>query len=351
MRVKVEQGNGQMSATQGAIQAEADQTGRNDERKVDRSLDRVVMEASALGGTEVPNRVLIAPWGEVRSPVGSFILDEEAGIATIAAFEEHQTDLPVDYEHQTLGGAYTSPTGQAPAAGWIKALSVVSPLEAAQDESETEAGLWAEVEWTPEAQEQLRGRQYRYLSPVALVRRSDRRLVGIHSVALTNKPAIVGMRPVVQSDAPVAPGETVMIPATAELRSLLRADDSAADEVVLVAAAERIRTLEEAERLRAASERVSRAMSAGKLTAPQRDWAMLLARRDPAAFDQWEASAPVVVPLGRLPLSVEAGAGGSPDRRSMETAARAEWRANRRFLEKICTEEAYVASALRQCET
>ena len=128
----------------------------------------------------------------------------EAAAATIAAFSAHGTDLPVDYEHQTLGGAYSSPTGQAPAAGWIKALAIVTPEEASAGGAESQPGLWADVQWTPEAAERLRGRQYRYLSPVALVRRSDRRIVGLHSVALTNKPAIVGMRPMVSSALPEA---------------------------------------------------------------------------------------------------------------------------------------------------
>lgn len=122
------------------------------------AADQVAMQASSLSDAEVPTRVLIAPWGEVRSSAGSFILDDEAACATIAAFEAHGTDLPVDYEHQTLGGAYSSPSGEAPAAGWIKALSVISPAQAAQSDPPCEPGLWADVGWTSEALEKLRAR-------------------------------------------------------------------------------------------------------------------------------------------------------------------------------------------------
>ncbi|MGB9626589.1 MAG: phage protease, partial [Phycisphaerae bacterium] len=139
--------------------------------------------------------------------------------------------MPIDYEHQTLGGGYASPTGQAPAAGWIKRLFVVRPVgiacrgdeatEGRSDEAKGQlgdekdsgtptpsfslggrggAGLYAEVEWTEPARAQLAARQYRYLSPVAIVRKSDRRLVALHSAALTNKPAIVGMRAIVNRD-------------------------------------------------------------------------------------------------------------------------------------------------------
>jgi phage I-like protein len=312
--------------------------------------ERVVLEAAVPDEPEVPERILITPWGEVESSAGSFVVDEEAAKETIAAFERHGTDLPVDYEHQTLGGTYSSPSGQAPAAGWIKALSMVTPAQGTGGAASNEPGLWAEVEWTQEAREMLRGKQYRYLSPVALVRRADRRLIALHSVALTNKPAIVGMRPVVASEPVEAepPGTVAGASPAAELRGLLALNEKADDAVVLVAAAERIRSLEQAEAGRQASERVGRAMSSGRLTAGQREWALSLAMRDPAEFDRWAESAPVVVPLGRLSPPPNGAAPISPVRAAVEAAARSEWHANRRFLEKVCTEAAYVAGAVRE---
>ena len=338
-------------------------------------VERITLEAAALDAAAVPDRILIAPWGEVRSSAGTFVVDDEAAQATIAAFRAHGTDVPVDYEHQTLGGDYSSPTGLAPAAGWIKALSAVSPVAATRNETQVEPGLWAEVQWTPEALERLRQRQYRYLSPVALVRRSDNRLIGIHSVALTNKPAIVGMRPLVNSDQAVAPdaatrtepapseGTTVAVEVVGEpadtrvmaaargLRTVLGLGDDAGDEAVLLTAAERIKTLEETERLRQATDCVSRALTAGKLAPAQRGWAMALAQRDLGAFQEWEAAAPVIVPMGRLAAPTGIVAGGSAARPAAEAAARAEWRAHREFLEKICTEEAYIAQAMRESGT
>jgi phage I-like protein len=339
----------------------------------DEGVERVTLDAAALDAAAVPGRILIAPWGEVQSSTGTFVVDDEAAQATIASFRAHGTDVPVDYEHQTLGGGYSSPTGLAPAAGWIKALSAVSPV-AAQNEAAAEPGLWADVQWTEEALERLRRREYRYLSPVALVRRSDHRLIGIHSVALTNKPAIVGMKPVVNRDPvpPPAPGEAMpdeqapseetvvavkvvgeggdfgVMAAARGLRIALALGENAGVETILLAATERIRTLEMEGRLRAASDRVSRAMTSGKLTPAQRDWAMALARRDLAAFEEWEAAAPVIVSLGRLSAPADATGSGLTARRAAEVAARSEWRTHREFLEQICSEEAYVAQALRE---
>ncbi|MFV1979492.1 MAG: phage protease, partial [Myxococcota bacterium] len=88
-----------------------------------------------------------------------------------AAFADHATDTPIDYEHQTLGGSYASPNGQAPAAGWIKAI-----------EAEPGVGLIASIEWTEQAKQMLAAKEYRYLSPVALIRKRDRklRIAGTH---------------------------------------------------------------------------------------------------------------------------------------------------------------------------
>ena len=126
------------------------------------------MSSAALvtGESGVPARVLLAPWGRVQSTSGEFVFDEEAGAAVLAAFAEHGTDIPIDYEHQTLGGVYASPSGQAPAAGWIKELTV-----------EPGKGLMAAVAWTDRARELLGSKAYRYLSPVAIVRKHDGRMV------------------------------------------------------------------------------------------------------------------------------------------------------------------------------
>lgn len=218
-----------------------------------------------------------------------------------------------------------------------------------------ELQIWAEVSWTAEAKSKLTSKQYRYISPVALVRRSDRRLVGIHSVALTNKPAIVGMRPVVNRagrQGGESGGQEAQVGSTevglAGLREALALEASTDAETVLVAATDRIRTLGAAEASRQASERVATAMAGGKLTAVQRDWAMALALRDPAEFDLWEVSAPRVVALGRTVPPAGDVVDSGLLRRTVESAARAEWRVNRAQLEKLCSEEAFVLDAVRQ---
>lgn len=288
--------------------------------------DIVPLRSADLPGGDVPLRILIAPWGEVESTSGSFVVDEESGKLAVEAFEAHATDLPIDYEHQTLGGEFAAPNGLAPAAGWIKAI-----------DAEPGVGIFARVEWTEPALAQLAARQYRYLSPVAIVRRGDRKLIGLHSAALTNKPAIVGMSPIINNDA------DAYAAAWDALRRRLSLDGARDETAVLVAAVQRLAETDDAEARRTAERRVGEALRAGKLCEAQREWALTLALKDVTVFDEWLRTAPVLIPLGRTqpPAGATSQSEGGAAR-----AARAEFRAHPE-LAALTSEEAYVADATR----
>ena len=93
------------------------------------------------------------------------------------------------------------PTAAAPAAGWISAVDCVKGR-----------GIFGDVSWTERGRQQVFDRAYHYFSPVVNVRESDRVVIGLHSVALTNRPAIVGMPPILQSE---AAEELTQVPASA----------------------------------------------------------------------------------------------------------------------------------------
>ncbi len=327
----------------------------------------VSLRSAELEDGEGLTRILIAPWGEVESTRGNFVVDEEALAATIAQFRRHGTDLPIDFEHQTLGGPFSSPDGLAPAAGWIKDLIGVEAV-----------GLMAEVQWTELGLEHLRRRQYRYLSPVAIVRKSDRRMTGLHSAALTNKPAIVGMEAIVnrqEGDGSVervvqdeksnqkcksaraeARGslgirleEHSMMASLEELRRQLNLDQQDGARQVLIAASARIAELEQHRERKKAEERVAEAMARGKLTEAQHDWALRLALKDAASFDEWLASAPVVVRLGKTAAPDE-GDEIARSHQAIAARARSEYRTDS-LVQALTSEEAYVQHALREAET
>ncbi|MFR3921925.1 MAG: phage protease [Dysosmobacter welbionis] len=108
------------------------------------------MEIITLKGARwrsgVPEVIRILPLGHVTSQKGEFDVDEESLRLMKAEIARHGVDVVVDYEHQTLDGV------QAPAAGWVKDLSI-------QD-----GHIVAKVEWTDRAAAYLKNREYRYLS-------------------------------------------------------------------------------------------------------------------------------------------------------------------------------------------
>ncbi len=314
----------------GVMMTSTKQQSKNEEHQV------TALHSASLTGDNIPTQVLIAPWGQVESTNGSFVVDEESVRFAIDAFNEHATDLPIDYEHQTLGGTYASPDGRAPAAGWIKRL-----------ESKPGVGLVAHIEWTQQATTMLTAKEYRYLSPVAMIRKSDRKLVAIHSAALTNKPAIKGMQPIVnkaQLEMSVDEGVNPL----AQLRADLKLEVDADAQEVLVAASKRLMDLERQTQQRHIDQRISEALRAGKLVEAQRTWAETLVAKEEGLFDEWFRTAPVVVVVGITPApeGVEAS---HHHRLKVTTRARSEFRSHS-LLNSLTSEEAFISDALRESD-
>lgn len=142
---------------------------------------KFVLNISSSEIQGVPEIIKLLPLGTVKSQKGNFIVDEESFESINSTFKKRGIDVVIDYEHQTLEDV------QAPAGGWIKELFL-------QD-----GAIAAKVEWTPKAQDYLKNKEYRYLSPVVLVRKNDQKAVVLHSAALTNTPAIDGMFAIVNS--------------------------------------------------------------------------------------------------------------------------------------------------------
>lgn len=147
-------------------------------------MDHYEMILSASFTGEVPEYIKVLPSGSVSSEKGDFIVDAESFRLMKEHMQHRNIDIVIDYEHQTLYDV------QAPAGGWIKELILKSD------------GVYARVEWTARAKRYLKEREYRYLSPVVMVREQDKRATQLHSAALTNTPAINGMVPIINSVKP-----------------------------------------------------------------------------------------------------------------------------------------------------
>lgn len=289
---------------------------------------------------QCPKEVKILPVGTVNSEKGDFIVDQESYKEMKAEMQRRGIDIVIDYEHQTLKDV------QAPAGGWVKDLIY------------TPEAIVAKVEWTPKAKEYLKNKEYRYLSPVVLTRKSDSKAVVLHSLALTNTPAINGMFAIVNSvdfntintktggkemdlqrikellglpaetpeedvmnalvkvlekvkDAPDSkPEEDKEVVANSVILGLLElpADSKTEDVTTKIMALkagvsrqnQEIQETMERLRQRDADDAVMMALKAGKITAAQKDWAKEYALKDRKGFDCFVEKAPTVVPVGKL---------------------------------------------------
>lgn len=145
--------------------------------------------ALSLDAEGTTSRQVIVPDGEFSAPDGRPARDTKGAtkawrmsaaiaagvIASVAALGR---DVCVDYEHALIR---KQPKGEpAPASGWINAATLAY---------EQGRGLVASIEWTPPAAQEIRNRQFKYLSPVfEYAPNGD--VLSLHSVALTNNPAL-----------------------------------------------------------------------------------------------------------------------------------------------------------------
>lgn len=111
-------------------------------------------------------------------------IDAAGAAAVIQRFAAATARQPLvlDYEHQTLNKATN---GQpAPAAGWFRELR--------WREGE---GLYAVAELTQRAQDYIANGEYLFFSPVFEYSKETGQVLALHMGALTNAPAIHGMKP------------------------------------------------------------------------------------------------------------------------------------------------------------
>jgi len=145
---------------------------------------------SAIDVSAVPSEVLLFPAGVVETTkYEPFTVDAESAAECIDNFESLRRDAVIDYEHATLKDIRFD--GKAPAAGWIKSLRWVDG-----------EGIYARVEWTARARQQIAAKEYRYLSPVYFCDPPTgpaRKLLALWQTALTNDPATIGAVPLVAS--------------------------------------------------------------------------------------------------------------------------------------------------------
>lgn len=126
---------------------------------------------NSVGG--VPNQIQLLPAGHVVGRDGRQFTNDQPN-EIVSHFQVDSGDAVIDYEHSTDFAMGDS----APAAGWIKQMHV-------RDDGE----IWADVEWTSRAANYISNKEYRYISPVLMVREDQaNRVVAVIRASLTNAP-------------------------------------------------------------------------------------------------------------------------------------------------------------------
>lgn len=222
---------------------------------------------------------------------GEFEFTEEDADAVIADFVMRGKDLVIDYEHQSLTGE------KAPAAGWI------------DDLYKDAVGLRAHVKyWTDEAAAFLVNGEYRYFSPTLYFTDDGTRVAAVHSVALTNHPALHGVPALAADDllddfiALVdQEGKTASLDLT-EKRAFVRQSAERLNALCDFLRKYELKTLDDAaEQFNAFMELktdllVDQAFREGKLAEADRCWARSFASSQPQAFKEWCVAAPRKIP-------------------------------------------------------
>ncbi|MBU8912330.1 MAG: phage protease [Desulfobacterales bacterium] len=290
--------------------------------------------------SQAPEWMLLfkAGWGKLDTGE-KFLVDEQAFDLVLKFITAQGNEVVFDYEHASLEKE------AAPASGWIKELVW-----------EKDVGIKARVEWTDTAKEYIANKEYRYFSPVFAVRKSDKRVCYLDSVALTNRPKTSNLTPILakleqswerkiykeekmdrekliadlglKEDAtdaevltavaklgvelPEAKTETKeVIPEKITAALDLKEDD---DTSTIVASIHALKagndtgvSREEFNKLQAkltkkdAEDAVDAAMTAGKVAPASKPWALAYAKEDLKGFNTFVAKAPVVVPVDDLP--------------------------------------------------
>jgi phage I-like protein len=268
---------------------------------------------------------------------GKWKLDAALARAVIADVAATSVDIVIDYEHQSL---LTKENGQpAPAAGWLK------KLEWREGAAADGGGLWAtDVSWTPPALAKLTNAEYRYLSPV-FVFDDEGRVLALDSVALTNKPALDTLDPLVSraalsrligdlkghdvdKDQQIAAltterdmAKSTLAALTTQVATLTQELDAAATELAALKA-EADKAKAEADKAKAEADKAAHAalltaaLTDGRLTPAQKPWAE---KQPLAALTEFLDSATAVADLTKR--QAKPGDTGNPEGLSPEELA------------------------------
>lgn len=171
-----------------------------------------LVTAELAAGKKLPTEFRLFGAGVNKTSKGEFIYNERS-MRECAAFDaERGIDCVIDYEHASLFAKYAPDPRQAgKAAGFFKT------------ECRADGVFATKVEWTKAGAESLANDEFRYFSPVVDYDENTRELMGIVNCALTNNPAMRGLKRLVASMADDDEDEVPPPTETPPMKTLLAA--------------------------------------------------------------------------------------------------------------------------------
>lgn len=113
-----------------------------------------ILAADKSGNPVAPSEIELLQTGEWNTPYhGHFVITE----SDLQQYKQNAENgvrkaLPIDWEHNSIGGA----------SGW---LGEGTPAFTIKDNAEGGKSLWASVNWTPAGEQSIKDREYRFISP------------------------------------------------------------------------------------------------------------------------------------------------------------------------------------------
>jgi phage I-like protein len=270
---------------------------------------------------------------------GPFILMNPENV--IANSKRLKVDLLIDRDHETQ----LAPKGShIKAAGWIKSMHV------------KEDGIWAMVEWTKTAAQQITDKEYRYISPVFNYEIKTGEITRITHASLTNDPAMELTALASQNSNPQN-GDIFMNEHLKALAAKIGLSDPVSEKAIETAVLAHIQKLEADHATALASAEhssldpsqyvpmeqhktlasqfanlqksileekvnivVESAMKDGKIAPAQKEWAKAYAHKDLEGFQNFIDSAPVILASQSLSGNMSDLNGGSLTRQQSAIA-------------------------------
>ena len=142
------------------------------------------------GKRKAPSEFRVFPAGPFSTTKGIFMFTGKSASDVMNAYAGRALPLMADYEHQTDAESFGFPPMEAPASA-TEMTPEIRPSDTGQPE------LWVkDVKWTDRAKAYLEAGEYRLFSPV-FGHTPEGEITSLQRIALTNKPAMDGLQPLV----------------------------------------------------------------------------------------------------------------------------------------------------------